>query len=391
MDTGKPMKRFVKYFVALILIVLAFLAVAWFFSTRKVETYTSPLTPVMVMEPEVREIKERYTVTGYIEAEAMVPVVPFVSGTITEYYAENDMSIKKDQVLAVIDTEPYELQLKQAEAAYLAYEATFERVSALYEKGAATKQNYDEVKAQRDAGKAQYELAQLQLSYCYVDSPVDGTILMSNGAVGGIGTSDNPIAVIANLDDLIVNVTVPEKYYHTIDANKNDLLVNVVKESGSESYSCKAELVSVSPYIDRAKLKIPDKLRYVAVDFTKDDLKEKLITSGFDPTTKTFKVKVRLTGDVSSFRPGMMVDVEIIYDDEEVLSLPQSIKKLDGSVYIVVEDEKGEYKAKYLDLPKLLEDDDYFQVEEKYKDVMFISRGQTKVLDGESVKITEGY
>ena len=353
------MKRFVKYFVALILIVFAFLAVAWFFSTRKVETYTSPLTPVMVMEPEVREIKESYTVTGYIEAEAMVPVVPFVSGTITEYYAENDMSVKKDQVLAVIDTEPYELQLKQAEAAYLAYEATFERVSALYEKGAATKQNYDEVKAQRDAGKAQYELAQLQLSYCYVDSPVDGTILMSNGAVGGIGTSDNPIAVIANLDDLIVNVTVPEKYYHTIDANKNDLLVNVVKESGSESYSCKAELVSVSPYID--------------------------------PTTKTFKVKVRLVGDVSSFRPGMMVDVEIIYDDEEVLSLPQSIKKLDGSVYIVVEDEKGEYKAKYLDLPKLLEDDDYFQVEEKYKDVMFISRGQTKVLDGESVKITEGY
>ena len=232
-------------------------------------------------------------------------------------------------------------------------------MSALYEKGAATKQNYDEVKAQRDAGKAQYELAQLQLSYCYVDSPVDGTILMSNGAVGGIGTSDNPIAVIANLDDLIVNVTVPEKYYHTIDANKNDLLVNVVKESGSESYSCKAELVSVSPYID--------------------------------PTTKTFKVKVRLVGDVSSFRPGMMVDVEIIYNDEEVLSLPQSIKKLDGSVYIVVEDEKGEYKAKYLDLPMLLEDDDYFQIEEKYKDVMFISRGQTKVLDGESVKITEGY
>ena len=40
--------------------------------------------------------------------------------------------------------------------------------------------------------------------------------------------------------------------------------------------------------INRAKLKIPDKLRYVAVDFTKDDLKEKLITSGFDPTKKTF-------------------------------------------------------------------------------------------------------
>lgn len=353
------MKRVLKYLIALVVIALAFFAVAWFYSTREVETYTSPLTPVEVMKPEVRNIRESYTVTGYIEAEAMVPVVPFVSGTITEYYAENDMSVKKDQVLAVIDTEPYELQVKQAEAAYLAYEATFERVSALYEKGAATKQNYDEVKAQRDAGKAQYELSQLQLSYCYVDSPVDGTILLSNGAVGSIGTSDSPIAVIANLDDLIVNVTVPEKYYHKINSNKDSLKINVVRKIGDEEDSTTATLVSVSPYID--------------------------------PKTKTFKVKVRLTGDVSLFRPGMMVNVELIYNEEEVLSLPQSIKKLDGSVYIVKEDADGNYRAGYLELPTLLEDDNFFQVDEKYRDVEFIYRGQTMVLDGEIVNVTEGY
>ena len=353
------MKRVLKYLIALVVIALAFFAVAWFYSTREVETYTSPLTPVEVMKPEVRNIRESYTVTGYIEAEAMVPVVPFVSGTITEYYAENDMSVKKDQVLAVIDTEPYELQVKQAEAAYLAYEATFERVSALYEKGAATKQNYDEVKAQRDAGKAQYELSQLQLSYCYVDSPVDGTILMSSGAVGSIGTSDSPIAVIANLDNLIVNVTVPEKYYHKINSNKESLKINVVRRAGDEEYTTTATLVSVSPYID--------------------------------PTTKTFKVKVRLTGDVSLFRPGMMVSVEIIYNEEDVLSLPQSIKKLDGSVYIVNEDADGNYRAGYLELPTLLEDDYFVQVEDKYRDVEFIYRGQTMVLDGEIVNVTEGY
>ena len=353
------MKRVLKYLIALVVIALAFFAVAWFYSTREVETYTSPLTPVEVMKPEVRNIRESYTVTGYIEAEAMVPVVPFVSGTITEYYAENDMIVKKDQVLAVIDTEPYELQVKQAEAAYLAYEATFERVSALYEKGAATKQNYDEVKAQRDAGKAQYELSQLQLSYCYVDSPVDGTILMSSGAVGSIGTSDSPIAVIADLDNLIVNVTVPEKYYHKINSNKESLKINVVRRTGEEEYSTTATLVSVSPYID--------------------------------PTTKTFKVKVRLSGDVSLFRPGMMVSVEIVYNEEEVLSLPQSIKKLDGSVYIVNEDADGNYRAGYLELPTLLEDDNFFQVDEKYRDVEFIYRGQTMVLDGEIVNVTEGY
>ena len=353
------MKRVLKYIVALLLIAVAFMAVAWFYSTREVDTYTSPTTPVEVILPESRVIKESYTVTGYIEAEAMVPVVPFVSGTILEYYAENDMSVKKDQVLAVIDPEPYELQLKQAEAAYLAYEATFERVYNLYEEGAATKQNYDEVKAQRDAGKAQYDLAQLQLSYCYVDSPVDGTILMSNGAVGSIGTSESPIAVIADLDNLIVNLKVPEKYYLDISSNKETLKVNVTRKVNGKEYATTATLISVSPYID--------------------------------PTTKTFSVKVKLDGDVSLFRPGMMVDVEIIYREEEVLSLPQSVKKLDGSLYIVAEDYNGGYKAKYLELETLLGDDDYFQVDDKYKDTMFIYRGQSKVLDGQPVTITEGY
>ncbi|MGN1177964.1 MAG: hypothetical protein ACI4SI_02865, partial [Candidatus Ornithospirochaeta sp.] len=134
---------------------------------------------------------------------------------------------------------------------------------------------------------------------------------------------------------------------------------NVFREAGDEKLSTWATLVSVSPYID--------------------------------PSTKTFKVKVRLDGDVSLFRPGMMVSVEIIYNEEDVLSLPQSIKKLDGSVYIVTKNEEGIDVAKYLELPTILEDDDFFQVEEKYRDVNFIYRGQTMVLDGEPVSVTEGY
>ena len=40
--------------------------------------------------------------------------------------------------------------------------------------------------------------------------------------------------------------------------------------------------------IKRAKLESPDNLCYVAVDFAKDDLKEKLLKAGFDPIKKTF-------------------------------------------------------------------------------------------------------
>lgn len=40
--------------------------------------------------------------------------------------------------------------------------------------------------------------------------------------------------------------------------------------------------------VHRAELTIPDNLRYVAVDFSKDDLKAKLLEAGFDPTKKSF-------------------------------------------------------------------------------------------------------
>lgn len=353
------MKRLIKYIVVLILVALMFLGVAFFFSTRESSTYSSPETPVSVIYPERRVIQESYKVTGYIEAEAMVPVVPFVQGTILEFYAENDMEVKKDQVMAVIDPEPYELQKAQAEAQYLAYEATLKRISALYEKGAATEQNYDEVKAQRDAAKAQYDLASLQLSYCYVDTPVEGTILMTDGAVGGIATSSSPICVVADLSKLIVNVSIPEKYYLEMYSRKEDIKITVERKVGDETYVAEADLVSLSPYID--------------------------------PTTKTFSAKVKLKGDVSAFRPGMMVDINVIYREENVLSLPQSVKKLDGSLYSVEEAKDGSMKAKYQSLPVLLSDDEYFQIDDSFADTRFIYRGQSKVLDGQSVVVVEGY
>lgn len=43
-----------------------------------------------------------------------------------------------------------------------------------------------------------------------------------------------------------------------------------------------------SQRIKRADLTIPKNLHYTAVDFTKDDLKEKLLMSGFKPSKKTF-------------------------------------------------------------------------------------------------------
>ena len=306
-----------------------------FFSSRTVETYTPPLKNVVTAEAEMRDIKESVTVSSYVESQSMVPVVPFVSGTIEEYNIEAGDKVEEGDVIAVIDKEPYELQVAQAEAALSAYSSSYERLLRLQEAGAATQQDIDTVKAQLDAAQAQEELARLQLSYTDVTSPAG---------------SQNPVAVIADTSDLVVNAEVSERYYSLLTSNRENLTLTVYDRNGEVSSS--ASLVSIAPYIN--------------------------------PTTKTFTVKVRID-DPSLFTIGMYVKVNIAYASyEDVMTLPQSVRKADGSLYYV-EDGCARYIAPF----QSVEDDEYFMVPSGYEDKKFIVEGQNSVLDGEKVNIME--
>ena len=160
---------------ALLAVIFVFLTIL---VTRKkpMEEKPDAVPAVVLARPVNGTLVEAVTISGYVEASAMIPVVPFVSGTITEYPARAGDFVEKDTLLAKIDDEPFRQQMLQAKAAYSAAQSTFERLEKLYKAGSTTQQNYDSAKAQADASKAQYDLAQLQMDYTEVRAPVDGTI-----------------------------------------------------------------------------------------------------------------------------------------------------------------------------------------------------------------------
>ena len=159
----------------------------------------------------------------------MIPVVPFVNGKIEAYPISVGKHIQKGQLIARIDSESYIQQQKQAAAAYEGLATSFTRVESLYNAGAATRQDYDTLKAQTDAAKAQLELADLQLSYTNVTAPVSGTILQAPLATGSIASTQSILAVISNLDNQVVRLNVPEKYYNYFTQNKLSLSAKVYK------------------------------------------------------------------------------------------------------------------------------------------------------------------
>lgn len=349
--------------------VLIFCAVAVFFfilillvTNKKKDEQKVETLPVVVTQKPVRQnLVESISISGYIEAKSMIPVVPFVSGTITEYPVSVGDYVEKNQLLAKIDDKPFRQQMIQAEAAYFAAKSTYDRVESLYKAGATTQQNYDTTRAQYDANKAQYDLAKLQLGYTEVCSPISGTVLVADQAVGDIGNQQSPVAIVADLNNLVVRLKVPEKYFDLFVSEKENLSVKITRPAEKNLFEdavSPAIIENIAPYVS--------------------------------PQNKTFEVVCRLTQNSERFKPGMFVKVQIAYKTyENVPVIPLNAKKMDGSFYIYDE----ESQTVHFQMPdektsiSSVNDGINFIVDEQFADSYFVIDGQNFVFDGQKVRL----
>ena len=351
----KILPAILRYVILIVVFIGAFLLIRWFYANLTTSTYEAPLPAVETVNAEKQTLYKSIRISGYVQSEDTISIVPYVEGTIITFdYKEGDV-VKKGDVIAKIDPEPYELQLEQATAAYNAYDSSYQRVEALYNKNAASKQDLDALKGQRDAYKAQMELAKLQLSYTDVTAKEGGTIQKKLLSKGSAASTSTPIALISDLNNLVVNVNVPEQYYDIFkDVDNLKVTVTRPENAYSKEVSTNAHISFVAPYID--------------------------------PTSKNFQLQVELDGDdLSSFTPGMYVKVDIVYDEVSGYTLPSRVKKLDGSIYYV---EDG--KAVFKDMSSAFSDGSYFVIPDELADKAFIIKGQDSLLSGEEVNVIGG-
>ena len=351
---NKILRYSLFFFFFFIFVLLTFLV------TRKKPVAEKPDTiPAVVLEkPHIGKLVESVTISGYVEANAMIPVLPFVSGTITEYPARAGDFVEKDTLLAKIDDAPFRQQMLQAQAAWFAAQSTFDRIENLYKAGATTQQNYDSAKAQADASKAQYDLALLQVDYTEVKAPVDGTILIADQAVGGVGNQSQPVAVLADLSNQVVRLKVPEKYFDLFTLERDSLQVTVTRPAEKNMYEdavTSATIENIAPYVS--------------------------------PESKNFIVVCRLDEPGNRFRPGMFVKVQVAYKTyENVPLISLKARKLDGSFYVFNE---ADSSVKFVNGDELPLDGTNFIVPEEYRNSYIVMDGQNFVFDGQKVRVFE--
>lgn len=349
-----------KYILVVLAAVVVVLAVR-LFAGGEDASYTVPPPAVTVAYPVRGTMTESMTLNGHVEARSMIPVIPLVSGTILDYPARSGESVAVGELLAQIDPEPFRQQMLQAQAAYTGYESSFRRVEGLYQAGAATRQEYDTLKSQRDAAKAQYDLAVLQLGYASVSSPVAGTILTAPLSVGSVAGAPQPVAVVADLSDLVVRLHMPEKYFSLFAQNRHQLRAIVMRpDSGAVA---EAVVDTMAPYIDGA--------------------------------SKTFETVFKLERSPRDFSPGMFVRVEVVFaSHQNVPLLPVTALTKDGCLYRF-EATEGESLAtegrtpgvaRLVRLDSPFSDSQWIVVPEEYSEEAFVVAGQGSLLSGQSVE-----
>ena len=156
-----------------------------------------PVTTVPVVR---QKISEKVTYTGTLEAWQKINITPEIGGKVAKIHVEEGQHVRKDQLLAELDTKSLSLQSKQAEAAFAVAEANLrnaaknkERMDRLLAEKAVSDQQYEQVKLGLDAAKAQLDQAQAAvnlarhaLDVSLMKAPFDGIVASKNTQVGEV-------------------------------------------------------------------------------------------------------------------------------------------------------------------------------------------------------------
>jgi RND family efflux transporter MFP subunit len=166
--------------------------------------------PVKVLTVGGLEGGGSLTFPGRVAAGQQVDLAFRVGGPLTELPVQEGGKVQKGQVVARIDPRDFRIRVDSAQAEFDRAEADIARLSALYEKDAASKAQLDQARAARDVAKAALDDAKANLSDTRLRAPFSANV----GEVFVENFQDvrpkQPILSLVGLDTVEIQVDLPE-------------------------------------------------------------------------------------------------------------------------------------------------------------------------------------
>ena len=172
---------------------------------------------------------------GTCTAAETVQVQAQVSGQIISRDFEDGADVKKGDVLFRIDPRPFAAALASAQADSALAHATFERQKELRSKAVVAGQDYDVAMANAMKADAAVAVAQVNLDYCTIRSPLDGRTSIRNVDVGNlVGPSSPPLVMVQRLDPIYTDFTIAEPDIPLVRQHLNGPPLQVLTEGEND-------------------------------------------------------------------------------------------------------------------------------------------------------------
>src|SRR5947207_1068235 len=217
-------------FLRLIPIPLALgLTLVLFAGCSRPNAQQSPPPPtVTVAPPERRDVIEWEEFTGRTEAVESVEVRPRVSGYIQEVRFQSGQSVRKGDVLFVIDPRWHQAEFDRRQAEFEQAKVRLENAKReanrtpqlLANKAISTEESdarqarHQEAKAGLQAAQAALDSAKLDLDYTQVRAPINGRVsralLTEGNYVNGVAGAATLLTTIVSVDPIYVYADIDE-------------------------------------------------------------------------------------------------------------------------------------------------------------------------------------
>ena len=268
--------------------------------------FTMPPTPVETALVTPQTVTDRFEAVGTLEAGESIEVTAEIDGAVESIPFSEGSYIRRGTVIARIDDDQLAAELARAEALRDQSQAAFNRIKEVVDLGAGAPQDLDDAAASLKVAEANVALAKTRLQKTVITAPFSGLVGARKVSPGAFLRSGQAITELAQVDELRVNFSVPERYLSQLQRGSEV----TVSTTAYPDYELAGAINVVEPILDAA--------------------------------TRSARVVARVRNPERRLRPGMSANVAAVLSERDnALTVPSEAVFIDGAqpyVYVIAED-----------------------------------------------------
>ena len=269
-------------------------------------TVAVKMTPVVLTD-----FTDSVEAIGTARANEQVNITSKYADLVDNVYFDDGQLVKKGDVLVKLNNLAEQAKVSELEANLSESQVHLKRLSDLLVTRATSKSLVDQQGAKTKAIEAQLRSAEARLNDSTITAPFSGVLGFRNISRGAYINAGKVITSLDDLSQIKVDFFLPERLFTKLYLGQKITAMNVAYEN--------------TVFIGEI----------TAID------------NRIDTSTRSIKVRALIANETLALRPGMLLNISVILNVEQILILPESaIIPIEEKHYVfVVNDAKAERKS----------------------------------------------